>query len=106
MLDDEYPSRDLTIILKLLIGEKIIFVSPDTPNDRFATRDFPNRYNIYDVEYFVNVCFDEDDERMFAMQEFEEVDLDSMGVKLATQYIMYYDIMENLKDNLAKRALF
>lgn len=56
-----------------LVKEKVIFVSPDSPSEAFpdGEDDFPHRYYPFDVNYVVNVDFDDEDKNMILSGKFK-----------------------------------
>lgn len=89
-----------------LVKEKVIYVSPDSPPEAFPDDDdaFPYRYYCYDVNYIVNVAFDDEDKDMILSGKFRPEGSEEES-RVFLKSLIVFDLYEQFERMLLERKI-
>ena len=99
--------KDITVLdlIKQLVKEGIIYVSPSSDIDAFLDDDFPSKYHIEKVDYIVNISFSEKDKKALSKKEFALDSVMESEIKDFIYGLMYQDLLAEFERLLAERNI-
>ena len=92
-------------LVKQLIKEGILYVSPNSDIDAFLDEDFPSKYYVEKVDYIVNVSFSEKDKKALSKKDFVLDGVLESEIKEVIYELMYQDLLAEFKKLLAERNI-